>query len=384
MTRLPLKTNVYDEAVARMQSLYDEGHRIVVSYSGGKDSHVCMEICITAATKAGRLPVEVLTRDEEIMFPGTFELCERTRERPEVDFHWIWAEQPIVNVFNREQPYFWPFDDRLDPEDWVRKPPPYAYKIPDLNLKHMVVPDRFPPPPGKNLITVIGLRGAESNRRLMGIHNSGGFLTKSPVAGAYHARPLYDWQDGDVWLAHKIFDWDYNAAYDVMMRMGVPRHRLRIAPPTLSVNGATKLQLAAKAWPQWFDRVANRLPGVRAVAQFGTIAISPTRQMGETWAETYQRECIDTAPKWISERSAVVREVIERRHAGHASTPIPDITPCRHCTGAIVSWKKMAKIMYLGDPLSVATDYLGLPDIEPEQFRPGSGVWYPEGRERKK
>jgi predicted phosphoadenosine phosphosulfate sulfurtransferase len=384
VTRRILADNVFDAAVARMQGLYEDGHRVVVSFSGGKDSGVAMEVCIIAADRAGRLPVEVLTRDEEVMFPGTFEYCERTAQRPEVDFHWVYASQPIVNVFDREAPYFWPFDPQVDPEDWVRKPPSFAKKIDDLNIKHMIVPDRFPPAEGKDLITVIGLRGAESNRRLMGLHNSGGFLTKKPVAGAYHARPIYDMTDGDVWLAHKLGNYDYNSAYDVMHRMGVPRHRLRIAPPTLSVNGAAKLQLAAKAWPKWFERVANRLPGTRAVAQFGQTAITPRRNLGETWEEVYQRECIDNAPKWIADRSVKVKQVIEKRHAGHSSTPIPETSPCRHCTGANVSWKKLSRIMYLGDPLSVATDYLGIPDVEPEFFRPGSGTWYPANREKKK
>lgn len=367
-----------------MEGLYREGHRIVVSWSGGKDSHACAEICAIAAERTGRLPVEIVMRDEEVMFPGTFEFAERQLERKDFDFHWVYASQPIVNVFNRESPYFWPFDPLLEPDQWVRKPPAIAKKIDDLNIRHMIVPDRFPPDEGKRLISVIGLRGAESNRRLMGIHNSGGFLTKVPQAGAYYARPIYDWQDGDVWLAHRQQGWDFNAAYTVMMRMGVPRHRLRIAPPTLSVNGSAKLQLASKAWPVWFERVAARLPGVRAVAQFGAAAITPTRHLGETWEQCYQRECIDEAPKWISERAAKVKEVITKRHAKHASTPIPETDPCRHCTGANVSWKKLARIMYLGDPLSVATDYLGIPDVDPEYFRPGSGVWFPKTRERKK
>lgn len=384
MARRGLGVDVFTAAVDRMTDLYKDGHRIVVSYSGGKDSHAAMEICLIAAKATGRLPVEVLTRDEEIMFPGTFELCERTAQREDVDFHWVYARQPIVNVFNRQLPYFWVFDKTLDPEEWVRQPPSFAQEIGDLNIKHMIVPDRFPPPEGKMLVAVIGLRGAESNRRLMGIHNSGGHLTKTATAGTYYSRPLYDWQDGDIWLAHKLYKWDYNEAYDVMARMGVPRHRLRIAPPTLSVNGAAKLQLASKAWPKWFERVARRLPGTRAVAQFGAVAISPNRRLGETWEQCFQRECIDTAPDWISERSAKVKEVILHRHAGHATTPLPETTPCRHCTGAMGSWKKLARIMYLGDPLSVATDYLGLPDVDPEVFRPGSGTWYPKERERKK
>lgn len=384
MARTALGINVFDAAVARMEALYQEGHRIVVSWSGGKDSHVCAEICAIAAERTGRLPVEVVMRDEEIMFPGTFEFAERQYQRPDFDFHWLYARQPIVNVFSRELPYFWVFDPTLDPDEWVRKPPPYAEEIKDINIRHMIVPDRFPPDEGKKLIAVLGLRGAESNRRLMGIHNSGSHLTKTPQAGTYYARPLYDWQDGDVWLAHKQFGWDYNSAYDVMNRLGVPRHRLRIAPPTLSINGAAKLQLASKAWPQWFERVARRLPGVRAVAQFGQAAITPQKRLGETWEQVYQRECIDNAPQWIAERSKKVRDVVLHRHAKHATTPLPEILACRHCTGANVSWKKLARIMYLGDPLSVATDYLGIPDVDPDFFRPGSGKWYPETRERKK
>jgi predicted phosphoadenosine phosphosulfate sulfurtransferase len=383
VARTSLGINVFDAAVERMKALYAEGHRIVVSWSGGKDSHVCAEICVIAARETGRLPVEVVMRDEEIMFPGTFEFAERQYQRPEFDFHWLFARQPIVNVFDRQSPYWWVFDPYLKPEEWVRQPPSYAEEIKDINIRHMIVPDRFPPPEGKMLIAVIGLRGAESNRRLMGIHNSGGHLTRVPQAGTYYARPLYDWQDGDVWLAHKQYKLDYNSAYDVMHRFGIPRHRLRIAPPTLSVNGAAKLQMASKAWPHWFQRVADRLPGVRAVAQFGQVAITPHRNLGETWEQVYQRECIDHAPEWIRERSIRVKDVVLKRHAKHATTPLPEIDPCRHCTGANVSWKKLAKIMYLGDPLSVATDYLGIPDVDPEFFRPGSGKWYPKERGRK-
>jgi predicted phosphoadenosine phosphosulfate sulfurtransferase len=384
VTRRSLEINVFDAAVARMESLYLEGDRVVVSWSGGKDSHICAEICVIAARNTGRLPVEIVMRDEEIMFPGTFEFAERQYQREDFDFKWFYANQPIVNVFSRDSPYWWVFDPQLDPDEWVRKPPPWATHITDLNIKHMIVPDRFPPPKGKRLVAVIGLRGQESNRRLMGIHNSKSFLTQNPIAGTYHARPIYDWTDGDVWLAHKLYNYDYNSAYDTMAKFGIPRHRLRIAPPSLSVNGSSKIQMAAKAWPQWFERVAHRLPGTRAVAQFGAKAISPQRRLGETWEECYVRLCIEESPQWISDRARKVKEVVERRHANHASTPIPETVPCRHCTGANVSWRKLTRIMYLGDPLSVATDYLGIPDVDPEVFRPGAGTWYPETRERKK
>lgn len=381
MTRRILATNVYDAALERIEGMYRDGHRLVVSWSGGKDSAVCSELCAIAAERTGRLPVEVLMRDEEVMLPGVYEFAERQRTRTDYDFHWVYARQPIVNAFSRDSPFFWVFDPTLDPSEWVRQPPDYAYEINDLNIKHMITPDRFPPAEGKKLVAILGLRAQESNRRMMAVHNSQGHMTKHPQAGTWYSRPVYDWRSADVWKAIQMNGWDYASTYDVMLRMGVPRERMRIAPPTLSLHSTRELQMAAKAWPSWFNKVATRLPGVRAVAQFGKVAISPTHRLGETWRETYIRECITEAPPWIAERAQRVMEVVERRHAGHASSPLPEITPCRHCTGANVSWKKLSHILYLGDPLAVAVEYLGIKDVDPEFFRPGSGVWYPKSRE---
>ena len=120
--------NVFDAALARLTTEYEAGHRLVVSISGGKDSTCCTELAILAARAAGRLPVEVVIRDEEIMFPGTYEYVERLAERPEVSMTWLVAHQPIINAFDREQPYFWVCDPLLDPEEWVRQPPAVAYQ----------------------------------------------------------------------------------------------------------------------------------------------------------------------------------------------------------------------------------------------------------------
>lgn len=375
MTRQILQVDVFTAAVERMYSLYKDGHRIVVSFSGGKDSGAVLEVCIIAAKKAGRLPVEVVTRDEEVDYPGTYEYTVRMWERPETDLRWFVAHQPVVNCFNREQPYFWVYDPLLPESEWMRPMPDFAEVIPEKNINGMITEDRFPPDPGKNLYSVLGLRGQESNRRLMGLHNSGSYITKTKVNGAYFARPIYDWTDGDVWLAHNLHKWDYNSAYDVMHRMGVDRSRLRIAPPTLSIAGAEKIQLASKAWPQWFDKAVKRLPGIRSVAMFGRRAIEPTRRLGETWEENYQRVCIEEAPEWIAERARRVKDVIQSRHAGHATGPLPEIVACRHCTGGMGSWKKLTRVMYLGDPFATWTDYLGLKYVEPEFFRQGAGTW---------
>ena len=366
--------DVFNEAIERLVAVYEQGHRIIVSFSAGKDSGVCLELAIIAATITNRLPVEVVMRDEEIMFPGSYEYAERCAARPEVDFHWMVANQPVINCFNRRQPYFWTFDPDLDPSEWVRQPPDIAYTIPEKNIDSMVNPDRFPPAEGKELMTIIGLRISESFSRRRGLFSSGGYITKPQKYGVRRVRPIYDWEDGDVWKAIVDNQWDYNHAYDVLYRHGVKPAQLRIGPPTMNIYGASNLAIARVAWPQWFDKVEKRCPGVRTVAQFGKRAVTPRRMLGESWETTFWRECVDEAPDWIAERSRKVIASVLAQHSRHASTEFPQANKCYQCHAVLGSWKKVCDVMYLGDPFSAVTGG-SLPYVEPEFFKAGAGTW---------
>jgi predicted phosphoadenosine phosphosulfate sulfurtransferase len=372
-----LGMNVFDAAVKRMVEQYEAGHRIVVSISGGKDSTICMEIAVIAAKITGRLPVECVTRDEEINAPGTYEYLERVADRDDVELTWLVAHQPIVNAFDREQPYWWVMDPLIDPDLWVRKPPPYAIEIPELNIEAMTTKERFPPPPGKELRAVVGLRASESRWRRMGLHSSGGVMT-TPIklTGVANVRPIYDWEDGDVWKAIHTHHFDYNRAYDVMLRCGLKARQLRISPPTLNPGGGTLLQkVHSTAWPNWWDRVCRRLPSVRTFAKYGMVLVTPQRRYGETWQECFQRTCIDTAPAWIAQRAERQREILLRAHVGKhmpAEAGLPEVETCFSCFGNMGSWKALSFACYLGDPFSLR---MNLPYVDPDYFRPGSGRW---------
>jgi predicted phosphoadenosine phosphosulfate sulfurtransferase len=376
MPKREIDMNVFDAAVDRMQKLYANGHRVVVSFSAGKDSGVCLEICRIAAEATGRLPVEVAMRDEEIMFPGTFEYAERIANDPNIDFNWIVAGQPVVNVYNRKSPYFWVFDDRLDPDNWVRQPPEWATWIEEKHIQGMIIPKRFPPAKGKTLFSVIGLRTSESIGRAMGLYSSRGYLTLPNEYGVRGCRPIYDWKDGDVWKAIQDNQWDYNSAYNVMQRMGISRSRLRIAPPTLTAVGLSTVQISARAWPKWFEKVCERLPSVRLAAHYGKALLQPRRNLGETWEECFQRVCIDEAPDWIAERAIIARDHYTGRHERHSTQPFHQSTNCPRCQ-KLGSWKALTRTLFTGDPFSLklAGDVPTILPLEPEFFREGAGTW---------
>lgn len=380
MGRTYLNSDVATESLRRLVAVMEEGHRIVVSFSAGKDSGVQTELASMAAAKTGYGPIDVVMRDEEIMLPGTYEYAERIAERTsEFRFHWIVANQPIINAFDRHSPYWWVFDPLLPPDEWVRQPPSWAETIGDQAIQGLITRERFPAPEGKDLIVLIGLRASESRGRMYGVYSSGGWLTKVDPKGGYRkGRPIYDWSDGDVWREIRDNGWDYNSAYDVMHRMGVSRKNLRIAPPTMRAASLETLIVGSKAWPRWFDAVAKRLGGVRTAAMFGRRAVEPQRRQGETWEDTFARTCLDVegrsgvkVPAWIAQRAERSMHTALRRHSAHSSEPLPQVTPCKRCV-SLSSWEQLAKTLYMGDPFSFATD---LPYVEPEFFRPGAGKW---------
>lgn len=96
MSHVKLDKTVFDSAIDRVVSAYKDGHRIVVSFSAGKDSGICLEICRIAAGLTGNLPLDVLMRDEEIMIPGTYEYAERIYNDPEIRFRWVY--QPVSSL----------------------------------------------------------------------------------------------------------------------------------------------------------------------------------------------------------------------------------------------------------------------------------------------
>jgi predicted phosphoadenosine phosphosulfate sulfurtransferase len=225
----------------------------------------------------------------------------------------------------------------------------------------------------QKLVGVMGLRVSESVKRQLGLYGSGSFMTGSNYVGSFAARPIYDWTDGDVWKFIADEKCDYNRAYDVLHKMGVRKAALRIGPPTLNVASLEGLQVAARAWPRWFDRVATRLKGVRTAVQFGKRVIQPYRRYGETWEDCFKRECLSDAPEWVRERAAKVMDKVLSGHAHHSTSPFPETKLCPAC-GMLGSWRILASVMWGGDPICQKVAGT-LQMVEPSFFRPGAMGW---------
>jgi predicted phosphoadenosine phosphosulfate sulfurtransferase len=80
--------SVYEAARERMQHIFERFDRVVVSFSGGKDSTVCLQLALEEARKRNRLPLEVVFFDEEAIHPETIDYVERVRQMPDVKLYW--------------------------------------------------------------------------------------------------------------------------------------------------------------------------------------------------------------------------------------------------------------------------------------------------------
>ena len=179
--------------------------------SGSKDSAVCTELAIIVArarrAAGGR---DGARRGDHV--PGTYEYLDRVAQRTDEIRFTPHTNQPIINAFDRYNPYWWVFDPAC-PELWVRQPPPYA-TCQDLDIRHMVTAERFPAAPGRQCTGCWGARGrvldADAGHPLReGLLHRGRY-------GRVRQQADLRRTDGDVWKAIHEQRWDYNVAYDVM------------------------------------------------------------------------------------------------------------------------------------------------------------------------
>ena len=231
MVREYLEQNVYEAFQKRMKFLFEEFDNIYVSFSGGKDSGLLLNLTLDfQKTYFPEKRIGVFHQDFEAQYTVTSEYVERTFERlrGEAELYWVCLPMAVRTALSSYQMYWYPWDETKQ-ESWVRRMPEgeyvihqgnnpittYRYRMPQEDLAKQFGRWYRVSHGNKKTVCLLGMRADESLQRYSGFVNKKyGYMGECWIGKQFKdvwcASPLYDWSHEDVWHANYLFNYDYN------------------------------------------------------------------------------------------------------------------------------------------------------------------------------
>ena len=315
-----LEKNVYEALQDRLKFIFDNFDNIYVSFSGGKDSGLLLNMVLSykrrnkIAKKIG-----VFHQDFEAQYQTTTDFVSRMFENNLRDIEPYWVCLPMGSrcAVSNYQMYWYPWDPDKE-ELWVRPMPKMPYIINmdnnpfDFYRYKMVQEDLYAEfgewysrqKKGKT-ICLLGIRADESLNRYRAYANDrktimqGNQWTTKMGENWWNAYPIYDWTTKDVWIANGKFDYDYNRIYDLFWKAGLSISQMRVASP-YHESAKESLNLYRVLEPATWVRVVSRVQGANFGAIYGSSHALGARKIelppGHTW-RSYVKFLLATLPE---------------------------------------------------------------------------------------
>lgn len=312
-----LNKNVYEAAQERLGFVFAEFDNVYVSFSGGKDSGVLLNLALDYIRKH-KLPhrLGVFHLDYEAQYTATTECVDAVYAElgGSVEAMRCCVPFKVTTCTSMHETYWRPWDPAKR-ELWVR-PLPYRHlgveqfaffneSMWDYDFQQRFSLWQHERAKAGRTCVLVGIRAQESLdrwRTIVSDRNVNKYRaqvwTTQQFDNVCNAYPIYDWTVDDVWTANARFGWRYNKLYDLFHYAGVPPHAMRVASPFLNAAKAS-LSLYRAIDPQVWGRLVSRVNGVNFTAIYGDTKAMGWRNITKpahfTWQQ-YALFLLDTLP----------------------------------------------------------------------------------------
>lgn len=272
--------NVFDASMERIEFAFDNFENLCVSYSGGKDSTVMIQLVEMIAEKKNR-SYDVLFIDMEAQYLMTIEHIKTLKNKLKHirDFYWVCLPLSLRNAVSVFEPR-WICWEKSKKEKWVREMPEFAINE-DNNIfpffRYAMEFEEFVPEfekwysekyNGSLCGHFVGIRCDESLNRFRTIvsmkkerFKDKPWTTRNkPLEHTYSIYPIYDWRTEDDWIATFKYNLEYNYVYELMYKNGLTIHQQRLCQPfgDDQKNGLDQYRaIEAENWDKLLKRVAG-------------------------------------------------------------------------------------------------------------------------------
>lgn len=421
-TRIYKEQDVYVATQERLRFIFDNFEKVYLSFSGGKDSGVMLNLVLDYVKAHGiKKKIGVQIMDNEANYEYSLQFMQRIIEDNREYLDPYWCCMPItlpctVSAYETD----WQCWGENDKGRWVRPKPDMDYVVHygnhpfgdafRENMHYDEFWDMFAEwySDGKRTANLIGIRTQESLNRFRAIMNDtketldGKAWTKKNTKNVYNVYPIYDWRTRDIWIANAKFEWDYNKLYDTFYMAGVPVEKMRVASPFMS-ESKSSLNLYRVIDGHTWARLCARVAGANFIATYGKQINYNSFKLpdGHTWksfvkfllatlpresGENFKARFIQSIRFWGRVGRGLYQDIIEQLRGGGVRFAINGTTPhgknslervvikvppdhldfLKTNASAVTSWKRFAITILKNDH---TCKYMGLAPTKHQQER---------------
>lgn len=264
---------------------------IIVSFSGGKDSGLMLELVHMYYQKHNLkergIKVSVFYLDYEGNYRETKDYVQRCIGKfIDFDYYHICLPVSASCGISMSQSTWLPWDPEHE-ELWLNEIPDNAIHLKnhsfpffELGMSDYDFQSKFCQwlhlKIGANRTAIlVGIRAQESLNRYNAVTRTETFSRFGTIPWSYRVShnifnfyPIYDWLFEDIWVANAKFNFDYNRLYDLYFQAGVSYKAMRVANP-FHQCGVHSLKLYRALEPDTWGKLVGRVNGANFAALYG-------------------------------------------------------------------------------------------------------------------